>query len=173
MAAAKAVSKSRKNEKRHKSAARTCKSREHQSAERRSEIRQTIQTGHAEGCDEVKYDRPIGWGMQRDAHVCQRSDKVKYGRPIGRGMQRGTHVCQRSIMQRMRRIISIYYYSRQLEAVVGSNDLFASCHILGSVNAMLRFIHYAAGSLKLAVLVPVHACTQQIILVFVCCMYPL
>ena len=31
---------------------------------------------------------------------------------------------------------------------------------------MLRFIH-AVGLLKLAVLVPVHACTQQIILVFV------
>jgi len=37
---------------------------------------------------------------------------------------------------------------------------------------MLRFIH-AIGSLKLAVLVPVHACIQQIILVFVCGMYPL
>ena len=39
--------------------------------------------------NKVKYGRPIGWGMQRDAHVCQRSDKVKYGTPIGRGMQRG------------------------------------------------------------------------------------
>ena len=37
---------------------------------------------------------------------------------------------------------------------------------------MLRLIH-AVGSLKLAVLVPVHACTQQIIMVFVCGMYPL
>jgi hypothetical protein len=37
---------------------------------------------------------------------------------------------------------------------------------------MLQFIH-AIGSLKLADLVPVHACTQQIILVFVCGMYPL
>jgi hypothetical protein len=46
--------------------------------------------------DEVKYGRPIGWGMQRDAHVCQRSDEVKYSRPIGRGMQRDAHVCQRS-----------------------------------------------------------------------------
>jgi hypothetical protein len=62
--------------------------------------------------------------------------------------------------------------SRQLEAAVGSNNLFISCHVLGSVNAMLRFIH-AVGLLKLAVLVPVHACTQQIILVFVCGMYPL
>ena len=62
--------------------------------------------------------------------------------------------------------------SCQLEAAVGSNELFKSCHVLGSVDAMLRFIH-AIGSLKLAVLVPVHACIQQIILVFVCGMYPL
>ena len=53
---------------------------------------------------------------------------------------------------------------------MGSNDLFISCHVLGSVDAMLRFIH-AVGLLKLAVLVPVHACTQQIILVFVCGTY--
>jgi len=57
--------------------------------------------------------------------------------------------------------------SRQFEAAVGSNDLFISCHVHGSVDAMLRFIH-AVGLLKLAVLVPVHECTQQIILVFVC-----
>jgi hypothetical protein len=63
--------------------------------------------------------------------------------------------------------------SCQLEAAVGSNDLFISCHVLGSVDAMLRFIHAAVGLLKLAVLVPVHACTHQIILVFVCGMYPL
>ena len=50
---------------------------------------------------------------------------------------------------------------------MGSNELFISCHVLGSVDAMLRFIH-AIGSLKLAVLVPVHACIQQIILAFVC-----
>ena len=61
--------------------------------------------------DGVNYGRPIRWGMQRDAHVCQRSDKVKYGRPIGRGMQRGAHVCQMSGVQRMARIISIYYCS--------------------------------------------------------------
>jgi hypothetical protein len=42
--------------------------------------------------------------------------------------------------------------SRQLKAAVGSNDLFISCHVLGSVDAMLRFIH-AVGLLKLAVLV--------------------
>ena len=63
-AAAKAVSKSRENEKRCKSAARTCKWHERQSAEdltghaegcaclsdeRRGEIRQTDLTGHAEG----------------------------------------------------------------------------------------------------------------------------
>jgi hypothetical protein len=53
---------------------------------------------------------------------------------------------------------------------VGSNKLFISCHVLGCVDAMLRFIH-AVGLLKLAVLVPVHACTQQIILVFVCGTY--
>ena len=60
--------------------------------------------------------------------------------------------------------------SRQLEAVVGSTELFISCHVLGSVDVMLQFIH-AVGLLKLAVLVPVpvHACTQKIMLVFVCC----
>ena len=53
--------------------------------------------------------------------------------------------------------------SRQLEAgggsndVVISNDLFISCNVLGSVDAMLWFIH-AVGLLKSAVLVPVHAC---------------
>ena len=55
---------------------------------------------------------------------------------------------------------------------MGSNDQFISCHVLGCVDAMLGFIH-AVGLLKLAVLVPVHACTQQITLVFVCGMYPL
>jgi hypothetical protein len=59
-----------------------------------------------------------------------------------------------------------------LEAAVESNDLFISCHVLGCVGAMLGFIH-AVGLLKLAVFVPVHACTQQIILMFVCGMYPL
>ena len=59
-----------------------------------------------------------------------------------------------------------------LEAAVGSNDQFISCNVLGCVDAMLGFIH-AAGLLKLAVLVPVRACTQQIILVVVCGMYPL
>ena len=47
--AAKAVTKSRENEKRRKSAARKHKWRERQSSERQSEIRQTNQTGHAEG----------------------------------------------------------------------------------------------------------------------------
>ena len=62
--------------------------------------------------------------------------------------------------------------SRQLEAV-GSNDLFISCHVLGSVDAMLRFIH-AFGLLKLAVLVPVHACTQlNLWCLYVVRMYPL
>jgi len=55
---------------------------------------------------------------------------------------------------------------------VGSKDLFISCHVLGCVDVMLGFIH-AVGLLKLAVLFPVNACTQQIILVFVCGMYPL
>jgi hypothetical protein len=62
--------------------------------------------------------------------------------------------------------------SSMLEAAVGSNDQFISCHVLGCVDAMLGFIH-AVGLLKLAVLVPVHPCTQQITLVFVCGMYPL
>jgi len=66
----------------------------------------------------------------------------------------------------------LFIDNRQLEAVVGSNDLFISCHVLGSVDAMLQFIR-AVSLLKLAVLVPVHACTQQIILVFVRGMYPL
>jgi len=57
----------------------------------------------------VKYGRPIGRSMQRDVHVCHRSDEVKYSRPIGQGMQRGKHVCQKSNMQRMARIISMYY----------------------------------------------------------------
>jgi hypothetical protein len=48
-AAAKAVSKSRENEKRRKSAARTRKCCERQSAEQQSEIWQTDRTGHAEG----------------------------------------------------------------------------------------------------------------------------
>ena len=57
---------------------------------------------------------------------------------------------------------------------MGSNDQIISCHVLGCVDVMLvlGFIH-AVGLLKLAVLVPVHACIQQIILVFVCGMYPL
>ena len=47
--AAKALSKSRENEKRHKSAAKTHKWRGRQSAERQCEIRQTDLTGHADG----------------------------------------------------------------------------------------------------------------------------
>ena len=68
--------------------------------------------------------------------------------------------------------VYLFIDSRQLEATVGSNDLFINYHVLGCSDAMLQFIH-AIGSLKLAVLVPVHACSQQIILVFVCGMYPL
>ncbi len=67
--------------------------------------------------------------------------------------------------------VYLFIDSHQLEATVGSNNLFISFHVLGSIDAMLQFIH-AIGSLKLADLVPVHACTQQIILVFVCGMYP-
>ena len=48
-AAAKAVSKSREIEKKRKSAARTRKWCERQSAEQQSEIRQANLTGHAEG----------------------------------------------------------------------------------------------------------------------------
>ncbi len=47
--AAKAVSKSRENEKKRKSAARKRKWFEHQSAERRNEIRQADLRGHAGG----------------------------------------------------------------------------------------------------------------------------
>ncbi len=57
MAAAKAVSKSRENEKKRKSAARKRKWRERQSAERRSVIRQAYLTGHAEGCACLSEDR--------------------------------------------------------------------------------------------------------------------
>jgi len=39
--------------------------------------------------------------------------------------------------------------SCQFEAAEGSNDLFISCHVLGSVDGMLWFIH-AVGLLKLA-----------------------
>ena len=49
-AAAKAVSKSRENEKRRKSAAKKCKWRERQSAEQQSEIRQPDRIGQT-GCD--------------------------------------------------------------------------------------------------------------------------
>ena len=67
----------------------------------------------------------------------------------------------------------LFIDSRQLEATVGSNNLIISFHILGSIDVMLQFMH-AIGSLKLADLVPVHACTHQIIiLVCVCGMYPL
>ncbi len=68
--------------------------------------------------------------------------------------------------------VYLFIDRHQLEAAVGSNDLFISCHVLESVDVMLLFIN-AVGLLKLAVLVPVHACTQQIILVFVCGTYPL
>ena len=39
----------------------------------------------------------------------QRSDEVKYSSQNWWGMQRGAHICQRSNMQRMVHIISIYY----------------------------------------------------------------
>jgi hypothetical protein len=54
---AQAVSKSHENEKRCKSAARTCKWRERQSGGQRSEIRQTDLTGHAEGCTCLSEER--------------------------------------------------------------------------------------------------------------------
>ena len=68
--------------------------------------------------------------------------------------------------------VYLFIDSHHLEVAVGSNDLFISCHVLGSIDAMLQFIH-AVSSLKYAVLIPTHACTQPIILVFVCGMYPL
>ena len=67
--------------------------------------------------------------------------------------------------------VYLFIYRCQLEAALRSNDLFISCHVLESVDMMLLFIH-AVDLLKLSVLVPVHACTQQIIQVFVCGMYP-
>ncbi len=39
--------------------------------------------------------------------------------------------------------VYLFIDSRQLEVAVGSNDLFISCHILGSVDAMLQFIQLA------------------------------
>jgi len=83
-AAAKAVSKSCENEKRRKSAARTRKWCECQSAERQSEIRQTNRTGHAEGrtClseerqSEIRQTDLTG---HADGHIClsekRRSEK--------------------------------------------------------------------------------------------------
>jgi len=63
-AAAKAVSKSHKNEKRRKSAARTHKWRELQSAERQSEIWQTNRTGHADGRACLSEERQIRGAME-------------------------------------------------------------------------------------------------------------
>ena len=100
--AAQAVSKSRDNEKRHKSAARSCKWRERQSAEQQSEIRKTDLMGHAEGCaclseegrSEIQQTNLTG---HAEGHAClSESDEVKYGRPIGRGMHRDAHVYQQS-----------------------------------------------------------------------------
>jgi hypothetical protein len=53
--------------------------------------------------------------------------------------------------------VYLFIDSHQLEATVGSYDLFISFHVLGSIDVMLQFIH-AIGSLKLSDLVPVHAC---------------
>ena len=71
MAAAKAVSKSHENEKRRKSAARTCKLREHQSAERRSEIRQTDLMGHTKGCACLSEERHEVRSADRSDGACR------------------------------------------------------------------------------------------------------
>jgi hypothetical protein len=52
---------------------------------------------------------------------------------------------------------------------VGSNELFISCHVLGVL--MRCCDSYMQLACLLAVLVHVHACTQKIILVFVCGTY--
>ena len=54
--------------------------------------------------------------------------------------------------------VYLFIDSHQLEAAVGYYGLFISCHVLGSVDVMLRFVH-AVGLLELAVLIAVHACT--------------
>ena len=45
--------------------------------------------------------------------------------------------------------VYLFIDSRQLEATVGSHDLFISFHVLERIDAMLQFIH-AIGSLKYA-----------------------
>jgi hypothetical protein len=80
-AATKAVSTSRENEKRHKSAARTRKCRKTQSEEQRGEIRQTNWTGHAVGCaclseeqrSEIRQTNQTGHA--EGAHICQQRER--------------------------------------------------------------------------------------------------
>jgi len=111
------------------------------SAEQRSEIRQTNQTGHAAGVTRLSEEQHAENGVH---HL---------------NLLLLNHFSSNFVF------VITYHAARQIMAAVGSNELFISFHVLGSVDAMLRFIH-AIGSLKLAVLVPVHACIQRIILVF-------
>ncbi len=78
MAAAKAVSKSRENEKRRKSAARTRKWCERQSAERQSEIRHTDLTGHAEGRACLSEERQSD--INEDSSTCNWLKVQKFSR---------------------------------------------------------------------------------------------
>ncbi len=65
--------------------------------------------------------------------------------------------------------VYLFIDSPQLEAAVGSpNDLLISCHVLGSVDAMLRFIH-AVGSLKLPVLLCMHVHNKSFWCLYVVC----
>jgi hypothetical protein len=67
------VSKSHENEKRRKSAARTCKwcERQSKSKEQRSEIRQTDLTGHAEGCACLSEERHEVRSADRSDGACR------------------------------------------------------------------------------------------------------
>jgi hypothetical protein len=61
--------------------------------------------------------------------------------------------------------------SHQFEVAVRSNDLFISCHVLGSVDAMLKFIH-AVGLLEIACWFRcMHAHNQSFWCLYVVCTY--
>jgi len=102
VAAAKAVSKSRKNEKRRKSAARTRK---------QSEIRQTNRTGHAEGCaclseerqSDIRQTNRMGHAEGRACLSAERRSEIRQTDRTGHAevftrlseehnMQRGAHI---------------------------------------------------------------------------------
>jgi hypothetical protein len=137
-AAAQAVSKSHENEKRRKSAARTCKWHDCQSGERQSEIRHSDLTGHTEGCaclpeeqwSEIRQNDLTG---HAEGHAClseKRQSEIQQTHWMGHaeghaslsaewqseirqtnlmGHAEGCAHLKRSNMQRMVRINLIYY----------------------------------------------------------------